>query len=167
MAYQLRQGYVRHGHEKGRVVTPEEFAHKLNQYIKTFPPVCFGTISLELNAIYQYGRLRRIQLETNKAQWVFVFTHAETNEQMSVTVPYMGISLTHDVEYAVEDDEKGLVTYPVFYVTAAERPREQPTTYYIAAENLVSNPLDCIAEFYLRAHDVGKGMKLPNRSCAT
>lgn len=164
MAYQLRQGYVRQGQGEERVTTPARFAHKLNQYVTLYQPVCFGTITVEPNAIYQYGYLQNIHVDEKKAQWTFVFLHAETDDEVRISVPLLGISLTHDIEFTIDDEQKGDVTYPVFYMNVAEKPREPSVTYYIGARDLVSNPLACIAEFYMRTHEIGKNLKLPEQS---
>ena len=167
MSHQLRQVYIRHGRGESRFITAERFAHKLNEFISRFGPVMFGSISVEPNALYQYGELRKIELHKNKAQWSFVFLHAETREEVTITVPLLGISLTHDIEYTIEDEQQGNVNYPAFFIKGAEKPRGPAVTYYIGAQDLVSNPLDCIAEFYLRALEIGKELKLSKRTACT
>ena len=90
-----------------------------------------------------------------------MFRHAETHDEMKVTFPFSAISLTHDVEYTVDDEHRGNVTYPVFYITVTDE--EQSVTYYVGSKRLVSKPLDCIAEFYLRSYRIGQDMTLPER----
>lgn len=167
MSYRIRQGYVRHDKSEGRIVTLEAFAHKLNEYIRLYQPVLFGTITLEPDAIYQYGTLERVQADTPQGRWVFVARHGETAEEMTIDVPYSGIVRTYDVEYTVKDEQQGDVAYPVFYMTATDPKEGQTLTYYIGSRHLVSRPLDCIAEFFVRSHEVGKEMKQPEqRACS-
>lgn len=166
MSYLLCQGYVRHGKGENRVVTVDAFAHKLNEYIRLYQPIQFGTITLEPDALYQYGTLEQIQLDEHKARWAFQFRHAETRDVMTIDIPFSSLTLTHDIEYTVDDETKGKVSYPVFYVTA-QHEKEQTVTYFAGSERLVSRPLDCIAEFYVRSYEVGKDMKLPQRLSCT
>lgn len=166
MSYEIRQGYVRQNGGIGRIVTVEGLAHKINEYIRIFGPVLFGTITLKPDALYQYGILDCIQNFNAKALLTFQFRHAETEEEMKLDIPYSAISLTHDVEYTVEDENRGTVTYPVFYVTATDGKAKQSVTYYVGSRELVSRPLDCIADFFVRSHKVGQDMELPDRrSC--
>lgn len=159
MAYQFPQGYVRHGQGKSRLVAADAFVHKLNTYIDLFAPILFGTITLDPNAIYQYGTLERIETDEAKASWRFRYRHLQTKERLENEVPLRTVRLTHDVEFVIEDETKGNVTYPVFYITANHKQTKKPVTYYMGAENIVSNPLDCIAEFYVRSHEFGTDLK--------
>lgn len=155
------QGYVRHFQGVSKETTLEEFANKIHAYANEHSPILFGTIQLNPDALYVYGHLRTIRLHDDRSVWQMKVSHAETGKTMNIEPAYADIVLTHDVAFTVEDDTKGRVTYPVYYLTVAETAQpERQTTYFFASKILVSEPLDCVAQFFVHASPYGRDLDL-------
>ncbi len=152
MRYQIAQGYVRRFQGVSREMTPEEVAKDINEYIEAHGRVLFGAITLNPDALYQYGTLAGVEADGEKQLWTCTFRHEETNETAQVTYPYASTTITHDIEFPIDDEQRGVVPYRVFYLSFTG---DEPVTFYIAAADEVTDPLDCVADFYVRAHKVG------------
>lgn len=136
-----------------REIKPQQFARDINDYVSKSKNLLFGIISLNPDAIYEFGELDVVRAEDSQKMWTFVFRHIQTGDVHEIAIPYDHLTATYDVRLTVDDGENGQVDYSVYYMSVTDEKENKVVTYYIAAANDVSHPLDCVAQFFIRAYD--------------
>ncbi|QKG85129.1 hypothetical protein GXN76_12060 [Kroppenstedtia pulmonis] len=150
-----------------REMTPPELERLLKKVMGESNSILTGAIHMDRGEVYVYGKVEDVSLNTSEN--AFIMTARTEEEQIhSSRFSLDDLWVSHEMYFDIEDPSSGVVRYPVFYVTFNQRgeTEEEEVTLFFADDTRVSNPLDCVVEFWNQAGDVGKETQFISPGCS-
>jgi hypothetical protein len=146
------------------------FAKDLNEiirgYIEGKESVLFGTIDLDKEAIYVFGRAQQIDVDEQKNRFAVTYTQMEKPLAEKIEMPFENLEISHEALFDIIDEKQGQVQYRVIYVSFWNEDEKEEMTYFFADEYQVSHPLECVASFWEQVTNVGRDVDFTMTGCS-
>lgn len=143
--------------ESVREMNAKELLVKLNRIMKEKGSMLMGTISLDQQELHIYGQVESAVFDEQTKKIVFHFTSAG-GEKWEEARFLDDLYLSHEIHFDIQDRAYGLIRYEVWYITFHKDDGE--TTFFFADEDKVSQPLDCVVEFWKQGWEVGRDVDM-------
>ncbi len=149
--------------ESVREMTVNELLVKLNRKIEENGSTLMGIINLDLQELRIYGQIKKALFDEKTGRIVFQFNSAdyEMEEERLLDDLY----LSHEIHFDIQDRVRGLTRYDVLYITFYDEQDE--TTFFFADESRVSQPLDCVVEFWKQGWELGRDVDIDQLKVCT
>lgn len=147
----------------------EMFISDLDQLISTYQEnekVILGTINLEQGEVHLFGTLHGISFDSENNQCEVHFSMLG-GEERRVPHSYEELIISHDATFDLYEEDDQQVTYQVVYVTFRAEDSDKETTYFLAKEAIVSEPVSCAVEFWQQVSQVGRDADFKITGCRT
>lgn len=149
--------------EAAREMFARDLTRKLKEYLTEYPQSLFGTIDLETESIYVYGQLRQASVDEEADQCQFVYDAIDG--QRLETRSYQELMITHEAGFDIVEDEGEPFYYDVLFITFMDEANGKETTYFIADQQRVAQPLAYVGEFWQRVSEVGRDVDFQMSGC--
>lgn len=149
--------------ESVREMTVNELLNKLNRKIEESESLLMGIINLDLQELRIYGHIKQAYFDEKTGRIVFQFISADHNMKEERLLD--DLFLSHEIHFDIQDRVHGLTRYDVLYITFYDEQDE--TTFFFADETRVSQPLDCIVEFWKQGWELGRDVDIDNLKVCT
>jgi hypothetical protein len=152
--------------EAAREMFARDINRKVNDYLAAYPQSLFGTIDLDSESIYVYGHLRQASFDEEADRCEFDYVAAE-GEQGVESCSYEELLITHEAGFDIIEEEDGSpLYYDVLYVTFMDDATGKETTYFIADEKRVNQPLAYVGEYWRQVSEVGRDIDFQMSGCS-
>jgi len=159
-------GYVVNFQASAREMYPKDLDAKLKKAISQCGNLMAGTISIPRQALHVFGTAESFEVleEQERVSLCFRRQDGETEEREH---PLSALLISHEARFDIHDPVKGTVPCTVLYVTFADgEDTDEEITYFFTDPEAVTHPLDCVAEFWLQVHEVGRDVNFDEVGCA-
>ena len=136
----------------------------LKNVISDHAPVVAGLLDMDQQAVFVFGQAKQIRVDEQEDR-VEVITQSEDGEENAISRTISDLVISHEVYFDIEDAST-VVRYPVFYVTFnKEGEASGEETLFLAPRDKVSQPLECVVEFWNQSGEVGRDVDFPAEGC--
>jgi hypothetical protein len=159
-------GYVVNFQESAREMYPKDLDAKLKIAISQCENLMVGTISIPKQELHVFGTAESFDVleEQDLVHIRFRRQDGETEEREH---PLSALIISHEARFDIQDPAKGTVPYTVLYVTFVDgEDTDEEITYFFTNPEAVTHPLDCVAEFWMQVHEVGRDVDFDEVGCA-
>ncbi len=125
----------------------------------------FGKIDLEKEKIILYGRLENIVFSEERDDCLFTYQLKNNPDKGEERQKLEELYLSHEACFDIVDERRGAIPYRVLYVTFMNEDSGDETTYFVADELAVSQPLACVAEFWQQVCELGREIDFEMFGC--
>lgn len=148
----------------------EMFITDLDQLIHSYQEdtkkIMLGTINLGKGEVHFFGHLQAVYFDEENGTCELHF-NMMTGEERRVSYSLKALTISHDAVFEVFEEGDQKVTYQVLYVTFQKEEDETETTYFLAKEDVVKEPLAYVAEFWQQVSEVGRDVDFTVAGCRT
>ncbi|OYD08897.1 hypothetical protein [Paludifilum halophilum] len=148
-----------------REMTAPELTELFNRVISEGESMIGGLIDVSRGEIYVYGHVEAVSLE---GETIHFITRLENDESHQVGYHLSHLTISHETHFDIEDPTHGLLRHSVYYVTFEEEGESSrnEVTLFLTEEGKVSNPLDCVVEFWSQAGEIGRDTQFLSPGCS-
>ncbi|MFC7441346.1 hypothetical protein [Laceyella putida] len=151
--------------EAAREMFARDITRKVGDYLAEHPQSLFGTIDLGSGSIYVYGHLRQASFDEEADRCEFAY-HSIEGDRGTETLSYEELLISHEAGFDIVEDEGAPCYYDVLYVTFMDEATGKETTYFIADEQRVAQPLAYVGEYWQRVSEVGRDVDFQMSGCS-
>lgn len=157
------------GHISTIEMTATSFVPRVETYLQSSSEVLFGKLDFDQSEIYTYGLLKSFEIREEQDQVNFTFETLQDQTTQHLTENYQDLYLTHeavfDLLFPIEAETDQEVEYKVLFFTWVDFKSGEETTYFIASNDIVPEPLACVAEFWPLVSEVGRDVDFQKTGC--
>ncbi|MGA8943468.1 MAG: hypothetical protein WB502_12270 [Thermoactinomyces sp.] len=125
----------------------------------------FGKIYLDKEEIVVYGYLKNIVFSEENNECLFTYQLKDRPGDREERQKLEELHLSHEACFDIVDEKQGTVPYQVLYVTFMEEDSGGETTYFVADDQRVTQPLSCVAEFWQQVCELGRDIDFEMFGC--